>query len=243
MQHDVVFPRIYTKSSLPSPRQLFSYQLFLRHHMLDSHYSHVHFSHPNQAAFMEEWNDYKITPNDIDTTRLFEATADLFPQFLLEEEEDGSIPLSSSVFGAKVYRNKNVLQTKAWEDLNLGPLRSDAILKKQQDQQILHPLYNVQTEDLDLTLNEFLSNGYKAEPELHADILADNMSNDDIWLNTTSEYLANHTFSNMKLRKTSNNFSGPHNSSYVGQTGAQTPRVARRRPSQEKFQTPITRIR
>lgn len=212
--------------------------------MLDSHYSYVHFSHANQAAFMEEWTDYKIAPNDIDTARFFDATADIFPQFLLEEEEDGSIPLNSSVFGAKVYRNKNLSQKKAWTDLNLDALRTNATIKKIPDQQILRLLHYSQSDDLDVSLNDFLSNGYSAEPDPHhADMLAENVSHDDIWLNTTSEFLANHTFSNMKMRTSSNNFSGQHNSSYLAPGGAQTPRMTRRRPSQEKFQTPITRIR
>lgn len=193
---------------------------------------------------MEEWTDYKIAPNEIDTARFFDATADIFPQNLLEEEEDGSIPINSSVFGAKVYRNKNLTQKKAWADLNLEALRTNATVKKVPDLQILRLLHYSQSDDLDVALNDFLSNGYNAEPDPHhADMLAENVSHDDIWLNTTSEFLANHTFSNMKMRTSSNNFSGQHNSSYQAPGGTQTPRMTRRRPSQEKFQTPITRIR
>lgn len=192
---------------------------------------------------MEEWTDYKIAPNDMDTSRLFESTADMFPQFLLEEEEDGSIPLNSTVFGAKVYRNRNLLQKQAWTDFNLDVLRSDATAKKLPDQQILRLLYYTQDPELDVSLNDFLSNGYNYEQEFNADTLAENILNDEIWLNTTSEYLANHTFSNMKMRTTRDTYSGQHGSYQTAQNGAQTPRMARRRPSQEKFQTPITRIR
>lgn len=187
---------------------------------------------------MEGWTDYSISPNDIDTARLFEATADMFPLFLLEEEEDGSIPLNSSVFGAKVYRHRNLLQKKAWYDLNLDPLRSESCVKKLPDLQILRLVHQTETGLCDANLNDFLSNGYNADPDPHSDMLAENASNDDIWLNTTSEYLANHTFSNMKMRQSST--FGQH-STYA--LGAQTPRLGRRRSSQEKFQTPITRIR
>ena len=207
--------------------------------MLDSHYSYVHFSHANQAAFMEQWTDYKIAPNDIDTTRLFELTASTFP--LLNEEDDESLPPHPCVFAAKVYRNRNMLQKKAWADANLDVLRPKATVKKLPDLQILRLLHCSQTGDLGVSLNDFLTNGYNAEPDAPTDDLADYVSNDDIWLNTTSEYLANHTFSNMKMRSTSGTFQ--HGSSYTPQSGSQTPRMPRRRPSQEKFQTPINSIR
>ncbi|QBM87693.1 Apc13p protein [Metschnikowia aff. pulcherrima] len=207
---------------------------------LDSHYSYVHFSHVNQATYMEEWKDYHIPYDEIDTSRLFEETANIFPQFLLEEEEDGAIPLNSSVFGAKVHKDKNLLRKKIWTDLNLDGLRTGQNIKRLPDASILNSLHTTQNPAGDLALNDFLSNGYNAEMTFNPDVLASNMSHDELWLNTTSEYLANHTFSNMRMRSNSGTYAAPH---HQAPAPLQTPRVGKtRQPSQEKFQTPITRI-
>lgn len=192
---------------------------------------------------MEEWTDYAIAPNDIDTARLFEATADLFPQLAADEDDEDSIA-PGAVFGSKVYRHRTLQHKKIWADGNLDVLRAStassntSVSAKLPDLQILHLLHHSHTELLDVSLNDFLSNGYNADSEFSEEA-PENVSTDDLWLNTTAEYLANHTFSNMRMRGASNTF---QHGTYAAQ-GAQTPRVARRRPSQEKFQTPITRIR
>ncbi|OBA20595.1 hypothetical protein METBIDRAFT_43435 [Metschnikowia bicuspidata var. bicuspidata NRRL YB-4993] len=207
---------------------------------LDSQYSYVHFSHVNQADYMEDWKDYRIPYNDIDTTRLFEETANIFPQFLLEEEEDGAIPLSSSIFGAKVYKNRNLLKNKVWTDLNLDGLRTAPTLKRLPDASILNSISSSLVPADELALNEFLSNGYNADMSLNADALACNISHDELWLNTTSEYLGNHTFSHIKTRSNSGTHAAPL---HQAPAPLQTPRVGKtRQPSQDKFQTPITRI-
>lgn len=207
---------------------------------LDSQYSYVHFSHVNQANYMEEWNDYQIPYNEIDTSRLFEETANIFPQFLLEEDEDGAIPLSSSIFGAKVYKNRNLLKNKIWTDLNLDGLRTGATIKKLPDTSILNSLHSSQDIAGEIELSEFLSNGYNADTNFNPDVLASSILHDELWLNTTSEYLANHTFSNMKMRSNSGTYAAPH---HQAPAPLQTPRIGKtRQPSQDKFQTPITRI-
>lgn len=207
---------------------------------LDSQYSYVHFSHVNQANYMEEWKDYQIPYNEIDTSRLFEETANIFPQFLLEEDEDGAIPLSSSIFGAKVYKNRNLLKNKIWTDLNLDGLRTGTTIKKLPDTSILNSLHSSQDIASEIELSEFLSNGYNADTNFNPDVLASSILHDELWLNTTSEYLANHTFSNMKMRSNSGTYAAPH---HQAPAPLQTPIIGKtRQPSQDKFQTPITRI-
>lgn len=189
---------------------------------------------------MEDWKDYHIPYNEIDTSRLFEETANIFPQFLLEEEEDGAIPLNSSIFGAKMYKNRNLLKNEIWTDLNLDGLRTSLSTKRLPDTSILKSLNSSLAAADNLALNDFLSNGYNSEVAFNADTLASNISHDELWLNTTSEYLANHTFSNMKMRSNSSTHVAP---SYQAPAPMQTPRVGKtRQPSQDKFQTPITRI-
>lgn len=189
---------------------------------------------------MEEWNDYQIPYNEIDTSRLFEETANIFPQFLLEEDEDGAIPLSSSIFGAKVYKNRNLLKNKIWTDLNLDGLRTGATIKKLPDTSILNSLHSSLDIAGEIELSEFLSNGYNADTNFNPDVLASSILHDELWLNTTSEYLANHTFSNMKMRSNSGTYAAPH---HQAPAPLQTPRIGKtRQPSQDKFQTPITRI-
>lgn len=207
---------------------------------LDSQYSYVHFSHVNQANYMEEWKDYQIPYNEIDTSRLFEETANIFPQFLLEEDEDGAIPLSSSIFGAKVYKNRNLLKNKIWTDLNLDGLRTGTTIKKLPDTSILNSLHSSQDIASEIELSEFLFNGYNADTNFNPDVLASSILHDELWLNTTSEYLANHTFSNMKMRSNSGTYAAPH---HQAPAPLQTPIIGKtRQPSQDKFQTPITRI-
>lgn len=186
---------------------------------------------------MENWKDFTIPYDDIDVTRLYEATANIFPQFLLDEDEDGAIPLNSSIFGAKVSKNRGALQKSVWCDLNLDPLRADSTTVKVPDDTILKSLYFAEEDIPDISLHHFLSNGYG--PELfvfNPDQSVANISHDDIWLHTTSEFSVNHTFSNIKTR--SNSTTHTHNAAPV-----LTPRPGRtRQMSNDKFQTPITRI-
>lgn len=207
--------------------------------MSDSLYSYVHFTHSNQSTFMENWKEYPLPYDDIDTTHLFEATANIFPQFLLDEEEDGAIPINFSVFGAKVSKSRSLLQRKVWTDLNLDPLRSDSTTQKLPDKTILKSLHFAKSDATDVSLNDFLSNGYNSESSvLNADLTFANVSHDDIWLHTTSEFGHNHTFSHMKSRSNSTNHVNTQPAPPV-----QTPRMGRtRQPSHDKFQTPITRI-
>lgn len=204
--------------------------------MSDSLYGYVHFRDDNQAMYMEEWREYEIPYDDIDTTSLMEATANIFPQFVLDEEEDGAIPLSSSNFGAKIYKNRNLLKQRVWSDLNLDCFRSNSQIKKLPDATILTPLHFAENEDSEVSMGEFLANGYAETSRINADV-SGILSHEDMWLNTSSDFPTHNTFSNVKKRSNS--------ASHVHQTPVvmQTPRVGRtRQPSQDKFQTPITRI-
>lgn len=205
--------------------------------MTDSLYSYVHFTHPNQSVFMENWKDFSIPYDDIDVTRLFDATANIFPQFLLDDEEDGAIPLNSSIFGAKVSKNRSALQKTVWSDLNLDPLRADSITPKLPDKTILKSLHFGETDAPDVSLSDFLSNGYNSESFMfNPDQSVANISHDDIWLHTTSEFGVNHTFSNIKPRSNSTTHA-PNTAPVL------TPKPGRtRQPSHDKLQTPITRI-
>lgn len=201
--------------------------------MSDASYGYAHFSNDDQAVYMEEWKEYPIPFDDIDTVGLMEATANLFPQFLLEEEEDGAIPLNSTTFGAKLYKNRNLLKHKVWTDLNVDTLRSTATASKLPDKTILHALHFDQDDEAEVTIGDFLANGYNSELKVNPDMSTS--SHDDNWLNLLSDFPTHHTFSNIKLRNNS--------TSHVHQTPiVQTPRARTRQPSQDKFQTPITRI-
>lgn len=201
--------------------------------MSDASYGYAHFSNDDQAVYMEEWKEYPIPFDDIDTVGLMEATANLFPQFLMEEEEDGAIPLNSTTFGAKLYKNRNLLKHKVWTDLNVDTLRSTATATKLPDKTILHSLHFDQDGEAEVTIGDFLANGYNSELKLNPD--TSTSSHDDNWLNLLSDFPTHHTFSNIKLRNNS--------TSHVHQTPVvQTPRARTRQPSQDKFQTPITRI-
>lgn len=222
----------------------------------DSTFSYVHLDDPNQIIYMEKWEDDPIPFNDIDTQSLIEATTTLFPQYLLEEEEDSGLPISSSTFGTKVYKNRKLLKDKAWSDLAIFDKFMDesSSLHKQKDKTILKSVYtklsNNAYESVDdpeeFTIAEFLSNGYN--PSDTMDILSPpDMVNDsimgnnagDISINSTSDLLVpgNNTFS-MNIRTNSGNNSNHQNAVM------QTPRIGRsRQPSTDKiFQTPVTRI-
>lgn len=208
--------------------------------MSDSLYGYVHFSNDNEALYTEEWKEYQIPYDDIDTTRLMEATANIFPLFLFDEEEDGAIPLYSSTFGSKIYKNRNLLKQKIWSDLNMDCLRSNSTAKKLPDATLLNSLHFDQDDDADVSLGDFLSNGYNAEvSKINPDVSGGSLSHEDIWLNTSSDFPSHHTFTNIKLRSNS----GTHTTMHQNSAAVQTPRVGRtRQPSQDKFQTPITRI-
>lgn len=173
--------------------------------------------------------------DEIDTTLLFQASANIFPQFLLEEEEDGAIPLNLATFSSKVNKNKNLLRQPIWTDLGTDQLRSDAKVKKIPDQTILKLLHSGMGDD---SLTDFLSNGYNAEFSVLAN---DNCNVSDSWLNVTSDFPVNHTFSNVRMRSTSG--SHHHHQQLNEYPALHTPQVGRtRQMSLEKYQTPIGRI-
>lgn len=188
--------------------------------MKDTDYNFTHFTNPNQGLYTETWREESPIPyDDIDTTALFEATANLFPQFLLEDEEDGAIPINSANFSAKYYKNKRLLKDKVWLDtaiferfLNQDQVADNTILKPiaaKPPPQNFNTSYDT-TQGDDLTIAQFLLNGYGPET---LDILGNDLN--DSLADVSSEY-----------------FSSRRQGSY----GSHTPRVGRRQPS---FHTPI----
>lgn len=213
----------------------------------DSTFSYVHIVDPNQVLYMERWRDDPIPFDDIDTQSLMEATSSLFPQLLLEEEEDGAIPINSTTLGAKVYKNRKLLKDMVWSDLGTFEtfLNESSSLNKQVDHTILKPIHSGQPqrtyqfleEPQKLTIGDFLSNGYSANDNLHNILSPGNDSmmayHGDISLNSTSDVLPSNSFINYRSNSVTNTAQGP----------IQTPRHARTRQLSDKnFQTPITRI-
>lgn len=136
--------------------------------MKDTNYNYTHFTTPNQGLYTETWREESPIPyDDIDTTALFEATANLFPQFLLEDDEDGAIPINSANFSAKYYKNKRLLKDKVWLDTAIF----ERFLNHQHvsDGTILKPIAAKVDTAFDttilgeLTIAQFLLNGYGPE--------------------------------------------------------------------------------
>ncbi|ODV68237.1 hypothetical protein HYPBUDRAFT_152822 [Hyphopichia burtonii NRRL Y-1933] len=176
----------------------------------DSTFTYVHMDDLNQVLYMEKWQDDPIPFDDIDTQGLFEATSSLFPQFLLEDEEDGGIPINSSTFGAKVYKNRSLLKEKVWTDLGIYDkfIKESSSLHKQSDKTILKSINTKLTNPMDelttsdtLALNEFLSNGYATENAINhmlapSDITSNSINAGDLSITSASDYLGpgNNTF-------------------------------------------------
>ncbi|KAL6450185.1 hypothetical protein SBY92_002117 [Candida maltosa Xu316] len=177
--------------------------------MRDGVFTYVHLSDANKVLYMERWKDEPIPFDDIDVTNLIEAAVNVYPQlFADEEEEDGMISFPSQQFGSKSYKNRRSIKQKKWMDLNL-----DSFFQKTQvvDKTLVPPVAN------DPDLADFLNNGYNKE--------------DDISLNSTSDYAGNSNNTFLNLRSNSNN------------QQFQTPRPGRvRQVSTDKFQTPVGRI-
>lgn len=230
----------------------------------DSAFTYIHIDNPNQVLYMEKWQDDPIPFDDIDTHSLLEATSNLFPQLLLEDEEDGGIPISSSTFGAKVYKNRNLLKEKVWTDLGVYDkfLKESSSLHKQTDQTILKPIFTKLSngyldtlEDFSrLTINDFLSNGYGSDHTANQLLMSPPDVGPDISGMSSSDYIGP-TNNSFVIRQSST--SGPsttqpilvsqlrvQHGSTLGPQVIQTPRVGRTRQSStdKNLQTPISRI-
>ncbi|ODV80534.1 uncharacterized protein CANTADRAFT_25039 [Suhomyces tanzawaensis NRRL Y-17324] len=220
----------------------------------DSTFSYFHIDDPNQVLYMERWKDDPISFDDIDTQALLEETSNLFPQMMLEEDdEEGAIPISSMRLGAKLIKNKELLKEKTWNDLGIFEkfLNEGSALHKEVDRTIIRPLHTKPSafgreESEELSIGEFLSNGYLASDHMDS-ILSPDMVNDSIMgvhqgdtsINSTSDMIVpeNNTFLNFR----SGSIGG---SSAQAGSAIQTPRIGRTRQSStdKNFQTPITRI-
>ena len=221
----------------------------------DSHYSHIHFNDSNQVLCMEKWGNYDPIPyDDIDTEVLFEATSNLFPQFLLEEEEDGGIPINPNNFSTKFYKNRRLREDRIWSDLGIFDrfLEENSDLHKQTDKTMLKPIYNRSDDtkfnaDNDFTIASCLSNGYEPNDNLDNMISSNDLVNDSIMghntsdlsinMNSNSDFIPPNTnFFPITKRNNSNSNITPHGAI------AQTPRVGRPRQSSNDYQTPVTRM-
>ncbi|CAH2351423.1 hypothetical protein CLIB1423_03S05974 [[Candida] railenensis] len=209
----------------------------------DSHFSFIHLEDPNHVLYMEKWNEEPIPFDDIDTHALFEATANLFPQYLLEEEEDGGIPISSSTIGAKIFKDRKLLKERTWTDIGIYERFSKTTGSSQRDETILKHIYTNSDSVDEFTIADFLSNGYEADEDRDQDPGSPDMVNDsimggtgDLSLNSTSDFIgpSSNTFTMNPTRSVSNSSTNQ----------IQTPRPPRtRQPSSDRnFQTPITRI-
>lgn len=213
----------------------------------DSHFSFIHLEDPNHVLHMEKWQDNPIPFDDIDTQALFDATANLFPQYLLEEEEDGGIPISSSTIGAKIIKDRKLLKDRTWQDLGIfdrfleesAPKRRDETILKSVYTKLHNPVYDVDNEHPELTMAEFLSSGYEVDMVDEHEISSSDIVNDSIMGNTGDLSLTS-----SDLLGPSGNFSMNVRSSSVNSNAVQTPRPPRTRQlsTDRNFQTPITRI-
>lgn len=228
----------------------------------DGSYSYVHFTNPNQVLYMEKWSNNDAIPyDDIDTQTLFEATANLFPQFLLEEEEDGGIPINPANFSVKYYKNKKLMKDRVWSDLGIHDrfLNEHTQLHNQTDKTILKPLHhshheygqeendpetsiNPMAEELSLTIAHFLANGYYPSDGIDQMLTSNDLVNDSIMGNNTSDLSIN-----LNTDFIPPNFPVPKRNNSNGNityNPNQTPRVGRPRQTSNdrNFQTPVTRI-
>lgn len=204
----------------------------------DSSYTFVHFTNPNQVLYVEKWTDNDPIPfDDIDTRRLFEATASLFPQFMLDEEEEGAIPINPTNFSAKYYKTKRLSKEKIWSDSTVYENFFNG-KKDGGDRTILKPLTNKQLGlvDDDLSLGQFMSNGYNLNDNMDHMMLTNDFNdsimgnNSDLSINLHTDFIP----PNFPKRNgsTSNNFNA-----------TQTPKVGRARQlsNDRTYQTPISR--
>lgn len=203
---------------------------------------------------MEKWsNDDAIPYDDIDTQKLFEATANLFPQFLLDEEEDGGIPINPANFSSKYYKNKKLMKDRIWSDLGIPDRFNET---KQGDQTILKPLHHSRAESIDQLKDEskydeskledefniahFLTNGYGPSDGIDNMLTSNDLVNDSIMGNNSDISI------NLNTDFIPPNFPVPKRNNSNGNVnyGHQTPRVRPRQPSNDRsYQTPIGRIR
>ncbi|EGW35787.1 uncharacterized protein SPAPADRAFT_53945 [Spathaspora passalidarum NRRL Y-27907] len=222
----------------------------------DGVYSYIHLDDSKKVLYMEQWKQESLPFDDIETHNLVEATSTLFTKlFLDDEEEEESLPIHPAVFGNKIYKSRSMLKEKVWTDLALTEkfLDESSELNKLHDKTILPSLSSeVEQQFGELSLAEFLSNGYNI-PDDHLDsVLSPNLtdsipqhhfrrhrlSHRDISLNSTSDLsVPNNSFQNIRSSSGTGNPVAPPGS-------LQTPRTGRvRQVSTDKnFQTPISRI-
>lgn len=206
----------------------------------DSAYSYAHLNSLSHVLHMELWKDSPIPFDDIDTLSLMEAVSNIFPNLLLDDDDEDGLPMSSSMAGLKLSKNRKNMQQNHWMDLSLHEryLNPNSNLHMTHDTTILQPLYTQQNSDLEYSgalLADFLANG-RSHLQDQADIASPEDFSDsniaDVSTNLSTDIISHHnnTFA-FKIRSNS------------GSGQAQTPRVRSRNPSTDNkgFQTPITR--
>lgn len=193
---------------------------------------------------MEKWSeDDPIPYDDIDILPLLEATQSLFPQFVLEEEEDGGIPINPANFSAKYYKNKGKSKDRIWCDTTAFEKFLDLDQHaSRQDKTILRPLHSTDTDLVveqanDFSVAQFLRNGYASSDmegllvlahDVNDSIMGPNTS--DVSINLNTDFIPPH----FPLPKRTGSNSAVN----------QTPKVRARQPSNDRtYQTPIARMR
>lgn len=111
---------------------------------LDSVYNYSH-CESNNLLYLDKWQHYPIPFDDIDTDKLFEQASTLFPQLLIDEDdEDATIPLNALTLSAKAYKSRRTLKDKTWIDLGLEKF-TDGFSPVDLDRTILPPLFDRDT--------------------------------------------------------------------------------------------------
>jgi hypothetical protein len=129
--------------------------------MRDGHFSYLHLQDPSHVLYLERWRDEPIAHDDIDPPALLEASAAMFPKFLLEEEEDGGIPILLSTIGTKILKDRRLLKERTWHDLAVHERFALHPDPRWRD----HTVLAAATDDADATLARFMANGYALAEE------------------------------------------------------------------------------
>ncbi|KAG7661787.1 CTA6 [[Candida] subhashii] len=226
--------------------------------MRDGVFSYVHLDNANKVLYMERWREEPIPFDDIETQTLIEATSNQYPQLFLDEEEDDDVMYQPTpIFGSKVLKNRH-LKEKIWSDLRLQETfiePSPSTTSRIKDKTMVPPIAYAEDIASDLSLADFLSNGYNLLPAVHINESSPGNLSDsimgfhhgDITGNSTSDLMgsSNNTFLNMRSSSINNPTLGDqsHPQQQQQQQPLETPRSGRvRQLSDKNFQTPISRI-
>ncbi|CAN3353925.1 hypothetical protein DICA3_A10968 [Diutina catenulata] len=198
---------------------------------MDSSYNYSHINHPNHILYASKWSLQPIPYDDIDTERLLDSMAALFP----DDEDDITMPQLKAATRRKGQKKNQPV----WTDLSLDRFLASTPQTARdayRDHTMVPPMFT--GEDESDGVNEYLSNGFNHP--------------------ATTLFTAQSTFSHMqsppplgyeppsfatpatpRIRASSNMSETPR----IRQSSVHTPRVPSGTPrNQTPFQTPNTRI-